>query len=195
MKIEFTAYCHPESQGSIKAFLLPNKEAVDLAASQIMGQRGASMSWIVDIITVAVKKARSILTSDNPNLKAFRREVSRIAVAKMSGSAIAGKHVPVEVHLEFVFERPASVSARRVYPVVKPDIDKLERATLDALTGTVYEDDAQVVTVSKAKRYGPRECVSIRAWSLEDLAMPLSLFPELPPPPKAVVKPKPDLDW
>ena len=39
------------------------------------------------------------------------------------------------------------------YPAVKPDVDKLERAILDALTGIAYADDAQVCEVIKSKVY------------------------------------------
>ncbi len=34
-----------------------------------------------------------------------------------------------------------------------PDVDKLARAVLDALTGLVYSDDSQVVSIVAAKRY------------------------------------------
>lgn len=36
----------------------------------------------------------------------------------------------------------------------RPDLDKLQRAVLDALTGVVYLDDSQVVDVHATKRYG-----------------------------------------
>jgi Holliday junction resolvase RusA-like endonuclease len=39
------------------------------------------------------------------------------------------------------------------YPVVRPDADKLLRAVLDALTGRVWADDAQVVVATARKRY------------------------------------------
>jgi Holliday junction resolvase RusA-like endonuclease len=38
-------------------------------------------------------------------------------------------------------------------PATRPDIDKLLRAVLDALTGLVFVDDGQVVTVNMAKEY------------------------------------------
>lgn len=38
-------------------------------------------------------------------------------------------------------------------PAVKPDLDKLLRSTLDALTGVAFDDDARVVQVSAAKIY------------------------------------------
>lgn len=45
-----------------------------------------------------------------------------------------------------------------VMPAVRPDIDKLARAILDGLTGTVWRDDSQVVALSSvAKVYGEPE--------------------------------------
>lgn len=40
------------------------------------------------------------------------------------------------------------------FPAVNPDLDKLARAVLDALTGIAYRDDAQVVELLASKRYG-----------------------------------------
>jgi Holliday junction resolvase RusA-like endonuclease len=41
----------------------------------------------------------------------------------------------------------------RRYPTTKPDLDKLARAVLDALTGVYYLDDAQVVSLDLQKAY------------------------------------------
>lgn len=38
-------------------------------------------------------------------------------------------------------------------PRGKPDIDKLARTTLDALTGTVFDDDSRIVSLAIAKVY------------------------------------------
>jgi crossover junction endodeoxyribonuclease RusA len=65
--------------------------------------------------------------------------------------------------VEFRLPRPKSHyvngDGQRVKPTApvshttKPDIDKLQRALLDGLTGALYADDSQVVRVSAAKRY------------------------------------------
>ena len=49
--------------------------------------------------------------------------------------------------------RPKSTPKRNVRPAhtKTPDIDKLLRAALDALTGVVWRDDAQVAEVSVRK--------------------------------------------
>lgn len=61
---------------------------------------------------------------------------------------------PVRVDLTFRMQRPKSAPARVLYPAKKPDIDKLVRAVLDALTvGGIWRDDAQVVELVARKRF------------------------------------------
>jgi Holliday junction resolvase RusA-like endonuclease len=50
------------------------------------------------------------------------------------------------------------------YPAVRPDVDKYLRAILDALTGVLYADDGQVVSVRAEKRYGDPPRAEIRVW-------------------------------
>lgn len=86
----------------------------------------------------------------------------------------------VGLRLMFRFARPAShfwpANSRRPTPVLRadapvwvtkpPDGDKLDRAVMDALTGIVYVDDAQVVQRGSTKRYaepGERPGVDILA--------------------------------
>lgn len=70
--------------------------------------------------------------------------------------------IPVSIGIEFHFMRPKSISAKkRPYPVTRPDLDKLVRAVLDALTGMAYKDDSQVLELKASKFYGEREGVRI----------------------------------
>lgn len=62
---------------------------------------------------------------------------------------------PVIVTLWFYIARPTSVT--RDLPSVKPDIDKLARAVLDALKGH-WEDDSRVVDLLVYKRYATESC-------------------------------------
>ena len=65
---------------------------------------------------------------------------------------------PVAVDMTFFMHRPKSVSfEKRAVPCVMPDIDKLARSILDALTGVAYKDDGQVVDLIARKRYDDRE--------------------------------------
>lgn len=42
------------------------------------------------------------------------------------------------------------------YPAVYPDVDKLVRCTLDALTGVVFDDDSRIVRLNVLKLYAAR---------------------------------------
>ena len=68
----------------------------------------------------------------------------------------------VAIELVFSFVRPKSISAKkRPHMIVKPDIDKLTRAVLDALTHHAYDDDSQVVSLKVIKSYGDEEYIRI----------------------------------
>jgi len=60
---------------------------------------------------------------------------------------------PVSVRLEFVLPRPKSAPKRSTPSATKrPDVDKLARAILDALTGVWITDDSHVTDLYAHKR-------------------------------------------
>src|SRR5881392_2089938 len=67
------------------------------------------------------------------------RERVALAVHQQGWPLLAG---PVAVDLTFVMPRPKSAPKRSTPPAIRrPDLDKLERAILDALTGIAFADD------------------------------------------------------
>lgn len=95
------------------------------------------------------------ITSDNADLKAWRRTIARAAKDAMLGDK---PHVgPVAVEVTFYLPPPKKIPAERGgYPINRGsgDCDKYLRALLDALTdGRVYDDDAQVIDTTARKRY------------------------------------------
>jgi crossover junction endodeoxyribonuclease RusA len=57
-----------------------------------------------------------------------------------------------EVSLTFYLAKPKSTPKKAVWPVKRPDLDKLTRAVLDALTAAgVWLDDSQVTALSAQK--------------------------------------------
>lgn len=78
----------------------------------------------------------------------------RVAIA--AHNAMAGRAVhdgAVWVTLHFVMPRPKSCPKSRTPLAVKrPDVDKLARAVLDAITGVIVADDSQVVSLYAHKR-------------------------------------------
>jgi Holliday junction resolvase RusA-like endonuclease len=106
-----------------------------------------------------VIKGKARLTASNPKMKPYRQEVSQTAMVECRGMMF-GKHQPVFLKVAFYFERPSS-GTKRVYPAVKPDLDKLLRLVNDALTGIAYLDDGQVVKATAEKYYGTPERTEI----------------------------------
>lgn len=59
---------------------------------------------------------------------------------------------PITLNMTFMLTRPRTVKRRE--PTVPPDLDKLVRAVLDALTAIAYLDDSQVTEIFARKVYG-----------------------------------------
>lgn len=94
---------------------------------------------------------RGILIESSKELGPWRERVALAAHAVTT--QMAEKSRPVGVDILFIMPRPTSTPKTKTPPAVKrPDLDKLTRAILDALTGISYEDDSQVTYMSLKKR-------------------------------------------
>jgi len=95
------------------------------------------------------------IISANPKLNAWRQTIADQVASQTAERLIEGS---IRVDLVFTLQRPKSVSKGvRARPTVKPDLDKLVRATLDAISLERYvqliKDDSQVTDLHAAKRY------------------------------------------
>lgn len=75
-----------------------------------------------------------------------------------SAVAIAAKQAGCKpeagaIRLDILFGMPKPKTVKRNYPSVAPDLDKLIRAVLDALTAIAYIDDGQVIEINSSKIY------------------------------------------
>jgi crossover junction endodeoxyribonuclease RusA len=108
-----------------------------------------------------------IVTHDSLQTKPWQQQVSIMAKIGMSeGNAeIIRRPNAVRVQAEFYFARPQRTKKTVNHKTTKPDVEKLARNLLDALTGICYEDDAQVAecSVSKAFDETPRSVVRVSA--------------------------------
>ena len=96
-----------------------------------------------------------MVESAGEKLQSWNRSVYESAHDAMCGLR-AFVNTPLKVRLEFVLTRPAGHLKKRKPPVaphVKPDVDKLVRATLDPMTMLVFDDDSRIVRLDAAKRY------------------------------------------
>ncbi len=100
-----------------------------------------------------------------------KTEMWHECVARSAARALKGRPQPAFVHqalaarLIFWFPRPSGhfsknkskrgqlVPSAPAHPAVKPDIDKLVRATLDPLEGIVFDNDSRIVELCATKRY------------------------------------------
>lgn len=118
------------------------------------------------------KRGRVAMVESSKAVKPWREAVAQ---AVMLYHPLGGRpdpilcRGPVEVAIAFTLKAPKK---RQSYPAVKPDIDKLIRSTLDALTQMgVFEDDARVVKIQAWKTYPggmgslsvPGAIISVRA--------------------------------
>jgi Holliday junction resolvase RusA-like endonuclease len=133
--IRMTVLGMPAPKGSSRAILRGGK-AVNVPGSSDVG-KAKIIAW-----TTAVRQQALLTCGD-------------IAAPVFVGQ-------PIRVAIVFRMQRPAGHYNKRTgelkasaprYPATKPDGDKLERTTWDALTGIVFDDDSRIVAWSAVKEY------------------------------------------
>jgi Holliday junction resolvase RusA-like endonuclease len=105
--------------------------------------------------TAFVRGGRAVVVdgsspSGRQKLASWNAEVAREAQNVFHEDLLTG---PLHIDISFYFPRPKSAPRSRVFPTVKPDIDKITRSTYDAMTGVLYKDDALIVSEGKRKLY------------------------------------------
>ena len=86
---------------------------------------------------------------------------------------------PIEMHLIFLFSRPAAhygtgknegrlKDSAPGYHTKRPDLDNLIKFVKDALNGVFYRDDSQIVFIKAIKKYG-HPSVKIKIDQLEEM--------------------------
>ena len=102
-----------------------------------------------------MRGGRITLVEASKNLKPWRDTIAAVAVqtAMSTGWKILDKETPIDVLICFTLPKPKTV--KRDLPTVKPDLDKLVRAALDAITQSkmIWNDDAQVCRIVTEKHY------------------------------------------
>lgn len=101
-----------------------------------------------------VRGGRAVLVESSAKVKPWREDV-RAAAQEAAGPDWVPFGGAVVVHVTFWLKRPLSApKTTRTLPTTKPDLDKLIRSTMDALTSAgVYRDDSIAVDIQIAKRY------------------------------------------
>jgi crossover junction endodeoxyribonuclease RusA len=99
---------------------------------------------------------RGILVESSKAVAPWRTTVAWHASQAFTAAPLQGALV---VQFEFVMPRPTSLPKTKATPasVKRPDLDKLARAVMDALSDVVWGDDSQVVDLHATKRYAERD--------------------------------------
>lgn len=98
-------------------------------------------------------RLKAVVTNENTDTKKWQTLIGDTFLLTFKNHDI-WYDCAISLKIVFYMPYPASLPKDRVYPCVKPDIDKLTRTILDALTGVLYIDDSQVVKLEVCKQYG-----------------------------------------
>lgn len=101
-----------------------------------------------------------VLHSQGSALAVWRSSVAW--AAKQAGASVS--EAPIAISMKFIMPRPKTV--KRALPTVPPDLDKLIRGVLDALTHIAYADDGQVIDIKAQKVYGDAPGAEIKITKL-----------------------------
>lgn len=75
---------------------------------------------------------------------------------------------PIGIGLQFQLPRPKSLTRKKQWPSVRPDIDNYAKSVLDALNGLYYSDDSRICEMVLRKRYGPNPGVEVSLWKIDE---------------------------
>lgn len=96
---------------------------------------------------------RGIMVESSAHVGPWRERVALAAHNAMQAAGIPPFTSAVTLTLEFAMPRPAATpKSYTPHATKRPDLDKLARAILDALTGPVLADDALVVELTARKQ-------------------------------------------
>jgi crossover junction endodeoxyribonuclease RusA len=128
-------------------------------------------------------KTRWGMREDNTELGPWRERVALAAHHALIEAGAYSEDVegrgqgplrgPICMMLSFVLYRPKSASKTKTPAATKaPDLDKLARGCLDAMTHVIYQDDAQVVSLLAQKRVaepGEELGVNVTIWQKSEI--------------------------
>ncbi len=146
--VSFTVLGKPQPKGSKRAFAI-RKGGVLTGKAAVVDANSNAASWMQEVRSAARDAMLAACEEDRfyPLIEGPLSVTVTFYRARPAGHYGTGRNA-------------SSLKASApLLPVTKPDVDKLSRAVLDALTGVVYRDDAQIVDKDVHKRFGvPERC-------------------------------------
>ena len=147
------SYCTGEKgEASCKAGLMVDESAISSPIRFFVAgepvPEGSTKAFVVN--------GKPCITHGNPNMDKWRQRIATEAQHASEGRWFIPKREGINdgasIEIEFLIPRPKSVR-EGAQPTKRPDVDKLARAALDALTGVLFDDDSQVLSLSARKVY------------------------------------------
>jgi len=94
-----------------------------------------------------------IYTPENAAVQAYKTAIAE-AFTRAAPDLEKPYNGPVALGIVFTFKRPQS-RLNEVVHTIKPDVDNLAKAVMDALNSVAWHDDSQVIRLSVSKRWAP----------------------------------------
>ena len=113
---------------------------------------------------------------DSPKTESWHAQVALQAMIAMRGRQMfVGRALRVGIGFQLLrpaghYRKDGSLKpSAPSYPQVKPDLDKLVRATLDPLIGICFDEDSRIVQLDASKTYAPAgqgtgAGITVEAW-------------------------------
>lgn len=143
-RVRFRVYSIPATQGSLRAFLPPGRRAPVV----VHDNKPALRSWRDAVASEALRAGRLLRDSEHAGL------LEGALAVTLRFHLPRPKTMPAQL-------RTAKQQERWAWPWRGRDLDKYVRAALDAMTGILFLDDAQIVRIEASKEYSTRPGVEI----------------------------------
>jgi len=98
-------------------------------------------------------EAKVVMKASAAGLHAWREDIGWIIRGEMNRHALVMAAAGIAVGLQLHFNLWSTTPHLGEAMILAPDLDKLSRAVLDALTGILYVDDRQVDALSATKAW------------------------------------------
>lgn len=111
--------------------------------------------------------SRRKVTYTPQKTKDYEELVRSSFIMSCKGSAPLEGAIRARIIAFYPIPKSATKSVRKamadgkIYPTVKPDLDNIIKAVLDALNGYAYKDDAAIVDIKVKKRYSEKPKVFV----------------------------------
>lgn len=118
-----------------------------------------------------------IYTPNSGPIKAYKAAIVA-AFKHVAGEDFEPLKGPLCLIIGFIFERPQARMKEEAH-IIKPDLDNLAKGVMDALNGTAWHDDSQIVNLSLTKQWATTFLAGKSGRKLE--SNPSSIYLKLEP--------------